>query len=286
MKIVLSRKGFDSAAGGVPSPILPDGRMVSLPIPDKKSEIRYEDIEWRGSKLGGLVETLTGSRIPRSHFAHLDPDLVRGSYPREPNWRPLLGQTGASQSHLRNCGVGPGDLFLFFGLFRDVDVGPNGVVWRRGAKKKHVIWGWLQVDQVVGVDELEADTYPWARYHPHFHRGKERNNTLYLSTEFLELPGTSGNLNQGAGVFSRYTDALCLTDPAANSVGKWLLPDWFYPGGDRPPMTYHTNIERWERTSGGCTLNLVSRGQEFVLDTAAYPEALDWVYDLIGANSQ
>ena len=41
MKLIFSRKGFDSSAGGIPSPILPDGRMISLPIPanpyDKKT---------------------------------------------------------------------------------------------------------------------------------------------------------------------------------------------------------------------------------------------------------
>ncbi len=35
MKVVLSRKGFDSANGGIPSPIMPDGTMLSLPIPLK-----------------------------------------------------------------------------------------------------------------------------------------------------------------------------------------------------------------------------------------------------------
>jgi hypothetical protein len=33
MKVILSRKGFDSASGGMPSPILPDGTLISLPIP-------------------------------------------------------------------------------------------------------------------------------------------------------------------------------------------------------------------------------------------------------------
>ncbi len=32
-KLILSRKGFDSASGGCPSPIFPDGTMFSLPIP-------------------------------------------------------------------------------------------------------------------------------------------------------------------------------------------------------------------------------------------------------------
>jgi hypothetical protein len=30
MKVILSRKGFDSGYGGYPSPILPDGWMISL----------------------------------------------------------------------------------------------------------------------------------------------------------------------------------------------------------------------------------------------------------------
>nr|WP_275450862.1 hypothetical protein [Pseudomonas syringae] len=48
MRIILSRKGFDSAAGGCQGPILPDGRLFSLPIPDKASSIwilRYS-IRW------------------------------------------------------------------------------------------------------------------------------------------------------------------------------------------------------------------------------------------------
>jgi Nucleotide modification associated domain 3 len=32
-RLVLSRKGFDFDFGGQPSPILPDGQMVSLPSP-------------------------------------------------------------------------------------------------------------------------------------------------------------------------------------------------------------------------------------------------------------
>jgi hypothetical protein len=44
MKIILSRKGFDSSYGGYPSPILPDGKMVSLPIP-LKDDLTYSDLE-------------------------------------------------------------------------------------------------------------------------------------------------------------------------------------------------------------------------------------------------
>jgi hypothetical protein len=32
MKVILSRKGFDSANGGIVSPIFEDGAMISMPI--------------------------------------------------------------------------------------------------------------------------------------------------------------------------------------------------------------------------------------------------------------
>jgi len=34
MKVILSRKGFDKINGGYLSPIFPDGKMISIPIPD------------------------------------------------------------------------------------------------------------------------------------------------------------------------------------------------------------------------------------------------------------
>lgn len=40
MKIVLSRKGFDSAVGQVASPILPDGKLCWLPIPESRPDSR------------------------------------------------------------------------------------------------------------------------------------------------------------------------------------------------------------------------------------------------------
>ena len=44
-KIILSRKGFDSSNGGIPSPIMPDGTLLSMPIIDS-SDISFSDIAW------------------------------------------------------------------------------------------------------------------------------------------------------------------------------------------------------------------------------------------------
>jgi hypothetical protein len=41
LKIILSRKGFDSSFGGYTSPILPDEKMFSLPL---KDNLRYSDL--------------------------------------------------------------------------------------------------------------------------------------------------------------------------------------------------------------------------------------------------
>ena len=45
MKVIISRKGFDSSAGKMASPILPDGRVISLPIPTSHDKTTWADIE-------------------------------------------------------------------------------------------------------------------------------------------------------------------------------------------------------------------------------------------------
>jgi len=121
MKIIISRKGFDSSYGGAASPILPDGTLLSLPIP-LESHISYGELHVNGHSLGRIVEDLTRGQITGRHGAHLDPDLTACAYPRRPGWRSLFGQVGAAQSHLARSGVDIGDLFLFFGWFRQTEV--------------------------------------------------------------------------------------------------------------------------------------------------------------------
>jgi hypothetical protein len=121
MKIIFSRKGFDSKFGGVASPIFASGKMLSLPIPDEKNlAVRYCDLAWESTNLGTLVEDLTKRKISRLHGVHHDPDLRFEAATRRPDWLPLFGQAKAAQSHLKNQDVGEGDIFLFFGWFRKV----------------------------------------------------------------------------------------------------------------------------------------------------------------------
>lgn len=216
MKIIFSRKGFDSGSGGCPSPILLDGRLLSLPIPDKKSPVAYNDIFWNGYNVGEIVESLTKGKIPAHYNAHLDPDVGEASITRHKEWRPLFGQVGASQGHLRNQGIGAGDLFLFFGLFQQVIVDNNEFHLNQKSLPKHIIWGWFQVASSVTVDEVDRTQFEWAIYHPHFHRNPDKSNTIYFAKQWLDIPGLDKKTPiGGAGIFSQFSNKLQLTAPGS-----------------------------------------------------------------------
>ena len=282
MKLIFSRKGFDSSAGGVPSPIFPDGRMVSLPIPDERSKVTYADISYNGASLGPLVSQLTRGEIAAHSPAHIDPDLAQDSLPRLAGWRPIFGQTGPAQGHLRNNGVGPGDLFLFFGLFQRVE-GRDGVyTWARNVRPCHVIWGWLQIAEVLPIGNSKPPSgYEWAAYHPHFDRGREPNNVVYVASRHLEIDGVETNGMPGAGVCTFFSTRQQLTASPVETTTTWNLPAWFHPTGNRTPLTYHADARRWRRQGARTALKTVSRGQEFILDCDEYPEAVAWVWDLL-----
>lgn len=144
MKVILSRKGFDSSYGGSPSPIFPDGAMFSLPIPSSPDSRSFGDINYGHHNLGCVVESLTKGEHHSVSGTHFDPDLSSKALPRQPGWRPSLGQVGAALSHLHNQKVEEGDLFLFYGWFRDAEVCGNGrYQYIGGSMNRHVIFGWL-----------------------------------------------------------------------------------------------------------------------------------------------
>jgi hypothetical protein len=280
VKIIFSRKGFDAAHGGRPSPALPGGRLVSLPIPDDNAATSYQDIRAGAIDLGTLVGDLTGGRIRPAHTAHLDPDLDPASLSRDAGWRPLFGQAGAAQGHLANQGVGPGDLFLFFGWFQAVESVNNRWAYRRDSADVHALFGWLQVERIISV-RAPVDVPPWARAHPHARRPEAvRNNTLYLSTRVLRLPDIGEMSLPGAGLFPHYLPRLQLTKPGRKR-SVWELPGWCFPRDGHAPLTYHGRRQRWQRDGERVTLQTVGRGQEFVLDTAVYPAALPWLQELL-----
>lgn len=242
MKVVFSRKGFDSSAGGAPSPIV-DGRPISLPIPtQRRSETCYGDLG-----LGALVESVTKGRLNRTDQCHLDPMFEAG--------RCAFGQTGAAQAHLQNNGVGVGDVFLFFGLFSNLD----------GSDRHHRIFGFLEVETLTKLAETpSAADQPagFSHRHPHTIGEWNPNNTIYV--------GRSGLAQTAAS-------ALRLSREG-EPLRRWQVPAWLQSAG----LTYHAKPQRWPAPN---TLEAVARGQEFVSNISSLPEATDWLDHLKGIIS-
>lgn len=279
MKLIFSRKGFDGTAGGHPSPILPDGRLVSLPIPESAKPvggaIAYEQLRWpdRRRTYADALRQL-GRSEPPSQGAHLDPDLTADVAPAVRGWRPAFGQCGAAQTHLRTQGVGKGDLFLFFGWFRQAEERDGRLRFAWGAPDLHALFGYLEVGEVVPIPtrgdvERVRKAWPGLARHPHVRTPGRTHNTLYVAAERSSwAPGLPG-----AGSF-RWSDELRLTVPEGpRSV--WRLPACFQPAGE-PTLSYHRNPARWRRADdGSVVLTTVGRGQEFVMDADARVAA--WV---------
>jgi hypothetical protein len=291
MRLILSRKGFDSALGGAASPIFPDGAMTSLPIPLDGAPTTYAQIaKGPETSLGPIVADLTRGAITGATMAHLDPDLAHPALPRRPGWRPAFGQTGASATHLERCGVGVGDVFLFFGWFRAVQRGSDGC-WRyeSTAPNRHVVFGWMQIGEKIVVDRHGPTALlrqkPWLADHPHLSFGPDPRNVIYVAAERLMLPGYADTGLPGAGEFSYFHPRLALTCPNGTGRSTWRVPAWFAPGAGRPALTYHGDPRRWRLDGRHARLTVVSQGQEFVLDCANRPLAAAWIMRMLEAHA-
>lgn len=281
IRIIFSRKGFDSSTGKTPSAILPNGKLISFPVPDTERDQsrRYEDLRPQGVNVGTLLGDLLGSRYSRLGRVHLDPDLDVSTVPRLDGWRPMFGQASAAESHLRKLCVTVGDLFLFFGWFKEVEVVGGVYRYVKDAPDIHCLFGWLQVGVRYSVADLDGLPM-WGREHPHVKRpaNPPRHDSIYIASERLEIPGY-GDLGAGGGVFPRFVPELVLTAPGQPQRSRWQVPSWLLPR-ERTPLSYHGKPERWLADGEALHLRTVGRGQEFVLPTAEYPQAKSWIVEL------
>lgn len=201
MKVILSRKGFDSVSGGMMSPIMPNGDLLSMPIPSGGDPYSYREVFCRGRSLREILLELN----PRFNYGdcHLDPDIEKSRHAHVPKgWKPAFGQANSAASFLTNTvKVEKGDVFLFFGNFHATEKrnGRLQFTHRRGDFYKdsdlHVIWGYLQVGEIIHDQRRIAKEFPW---HPHavdFRTGDERN-TLYVASQRLSFASELS----GAGV--------------------------------------------------------------------------------------
>jgi len=274
MKVIISRKGFDSSNGGCPSPIFPNGEILSLPIPSRRAATRYADLALAGRNGGEIVEALTAGRICRNATAHVDPDLDARCLPRRPRWRPAFGQTGRQLSHLTNRGVTEGDLFLFFGWFNDVVETPDGALRRvPGAPNRHVIFGWLQVGSIIAVGAQPGTAVaanPWLQAHPHVMGTWGLKNSIFVASDALNMPGLPRFQSlSGGGTFAKITAARTLSKAGQPLRSLWSLPSWLSPVHGKATLSLHEKTSCWSHVpdSENVLLDSAKIGQEFVLES-------------------
>jgi hypothetical protein len=290
-RLIFSRKGFDSVFGGRPSPVLPDGRMVSLPIPEPGSPITYGDcLVEHGVSFADLLTTM-GAVLIRDRRsasaqrlevrpdlgAHLDPDLREDARPSRPaGWRPLFGQSDIAARHLATMGVGPGDIFVFFGWFAHTEYHSGLLRYERRVPRFQGVWGWMEISEAAPGEEFAA-RHPWAvGQHPHLIpalTGNYSPNVVYMGAQrSAVVPGAPGT------AVMRYSPKARLTRPAG-TPRWWSLPEAFHPRNTAWPMTYHPPGCWSEPHYGQVTLRSASIGQEFIVPINDGIRA--WLADLI-----
>lgn len=287
MKVILSRKGFDSTAGGYPSPIIDESELVSFPIPENLDKVvdsyrsvpgsNYKDhVTQTGMSYDVLLNQLLPKRNPSlvlekkrigldKAYCHNDPQIFsKESQATTLKYTGLFGQIGKALAHLKNEGVCVGDIFLFFGWFRDTKNISERVYRYIPNTDKHIIWGWFEVGSCKNANQISDADDIWLRQHPHnFVKDKSIDNIIYIASDkltmFPDLPG--------AGIF-KYNKKLVLTKDGM-SRSKWDLPRFF-----KGNISCH-NAECFKKDY----FQSRSRGQEFVVH--ANKEVLLWLEDII-----
>lgn len=226
MKVILSRKGFDSSNGGCPSPIMPDGTLLSMPIPSN-DDIGYDELLWGDN----TYKDILGQLKPRKEYGkcHLDPD-IRGNIRKTAitDWKPAFGQISAAQGVLNNAGVEPGDLFLFFGWFRPVEKTDKGYRFARKGSgdfysfaDMQVIYGYMQVGEIIKQPERIREYY----WHPHSSkdRTEDKTNALYIPADSLSFDSS----RKGYGVLDFRKDRVLTME--GKSRGVWNQYEFLKP---------------------------------------------------------
>ena len=302
MNIILSRKGTDSGSGGIPSPLLPDGTLLSLPIPasptgDECTDLMYEQISYPSCVYGNInyrdlfsdLNTSYHSKtkhLSQPTYCHLDPDIRPLDVANhDSSWRPAFGQAGDPQTCLENDGVGVGDLFIFFGLYRRVDWSGHNFTYaarRNGGQDLHIAYGYLQVGEIITDVREMRERFPW---HPHSATGRKNStskNALYLPATHLSLPACPASEKlPGYGLFRLdmdqsdiFANELVLSKQGA-SRSRWRIRDWMREG----PDIIISGIKEHAFDFESDLLQTPKRGQEFVFRGT---DALQrWALDLV-----
>ena len=283
MKVIFSRKGFDSSYGGFPSIILPkemESKMISFPIPETNTEILENGEKAKGLKAEeinfilkqkkislkelfeqlGIAEKInipsTSARKGLNNTVfHFDPELQTVENMRS---YAAFGQSDKASSHLLSHGLQAGDVFLFFGSFKKTFLENNRITYDSAMYDIHAIWGYMIVDDIVHVKNIDEslNKYPDIKSHLHYqNKGFEKGeNIIICGSRF--------------GTFN-YEDKYRLTK-LGYSKTIWELPD-FFKGA---------NISYCNTVTDPSRFKSAEIGQEFVVTNFDEVKMKNWLNTL------
>ncbi len=259
--LILSRKGFDATAGGRASPIFENGDIFSVPIPQKRqSPSRYRDLRFNDLSGKEILNLIGAQSISYKDFCHNDPMLS------EKNG--IFGQAGGAQGELDNCGIEKGDLFLFFGWFKQYcQRGPN----------LHHLFGWLQVENIIkGNFEILNFLSKNGISHPHGTKdvGQFKNNTIYIASRNITFSDSVKDL-RGHGRFKKTAKNLILTENG-KSRSRWRFTKKYFSD----TKSLFRNRLKW-KDEKNCLVNCIGIGQEFILNAHDNPSIVDWASSIL-----
>lgn len=272
MKVILSRKGFDQKHGGMPSPILPDGTLLLLPPPCETGNLFYEDLFYQGQSYFDLLCSLRPKLSTTFKHARtsINPDIQEGLYLTPPDWKPAYGQFGSSESHLSSRHVSVGDIFLFYGWFKQTKYNEaGGLTFVENAPDVHLIYSYLQIGSIITNKNYITKKYSW-HANAHIENTSKAHNTIYIPTKKLSY----NNRQLGYGTL-HYSKKLVLTKEGC-SFSKWELPSFFR--NTDVTISYHNNITNGF-IPGKDYFQASPIGSEFVIHGTF--DLKNWVHDLI-----
>ncbi len=275
MKIVFSRKGFDSEYGGIPSVIWPETKeMLSFPIPvtsEEEDGYLAEKMSFKGHPLDILLSSLKYKSARVGQKFHFDP-MIQSLLPEKLSIG-AFGQSGAALGHLTKEKITEGDIFLFFGTFCECYWEAKELRRFKLMNSFHAIWGFLKVDCHIDIGPIPSEheqelrkVHPWLKNHPHIQNRKKYNksaNRIYFGKKF--------------GTF-RYDELLRLSK---NNFKRsiWELPEAF-----READLSYAKLADIQKDAPLVDLKTPGKGQEFVLRNPN--EGIrDWVNSIVNRET-
>ena len=281
MKVIFSKKGLDSSNSGKPINLNSNGIMPFIPIPCLQKEVEYAKVNVnKNQTMQDLCENLSGKTLylsvdqkqkkimlDKNTYCHLDPQLV--NYFNVDNFVGSLGQVDSAEKHLENQKIKVGDLFLFYGWYKQ-----NGL-------EKRVLFGYMQIGEIIRTyglknqERVDLETkYPILKNQPHWNTEfylNNETNTIYIAREKCSFDSRIS----GFGLFN-YSNELVLTKNNQTKKTLWQIPAL-------AGCELSWNSGRCFDENGELLVSPI--GQEFVVKTETQ-NVEDWTINLIKKHTK